>query len=136
MSDRRTGEDRRVEDIPVEEERRSEERRGDDRSRRQVMDRRVSTVAVEFADRRMSSRRVAEQDPNSEAAPDWMEGALKEASERSAAFTPPQVDINENEFLSFSDSEILKRQMIWDSIIMGFVLICFIALIAIIFLGL
>ena len=67
------------------------------------------------------------------AAPDWMEEALKEASERSVGFTPPQVDESENEFLSISDSEILKKQMIWDSIVMGFVLLCFIGLIVIIF---
>jgi hypothetical protein len=135
MTDRRSGDERRIENIPVEEERRVEERRGDERSRRQVMDRRTSTVPVEH-DRRISSRRVSEQDPNNEPTPDWMDEALKEASERSAGFTPPQVDESENQFLSISDSEILRKQIIWDSIVMGFVALCFIGLIVIIFSGL
>lgn len=134
MADRRSGDDRRIEDIPVEEERRVEDRRGNERSRRQVMDRRTSSVPVEH-DRRVSSRRVSEQDPNHEAAPDWMEEALKEASERSVGFTPPQVDKSENQFLNISDSEILRKQIIWDSIVMGFVALCFIVLILIIFFG-
>lgn len=135
MSDRRTGIDRRTEVVPVKEERRVEERRKDERSRRQVMDRRVRSIPVE-QDRRTSSRRNSDQDPTADNTPDWMEEALQQASERSAGFTPPPVDKKENEYFNMSDSEILKRQITWDSIIMGFVVICFIGLIATLFFGL
>ena len=99
--DRRTGKERRIEDLPVVFDRRIGERRTDEPSRRSLMDRRVQTVTVEN-DRRQGSRRSAELEAakdGKEVVPDWMEEALAEAAQRQAempAMSPPAVDSQEN----------------------------------------
>jgi hypothetical protein len=140
MQDRRKGEDRRVENLPVEVDRREEDRRELDRSRRQVMDRRVQSMPIEN-DRRKGSRRTAEKEAASrgeEAVPDWMDSVLAEAAQRSEtspAMSPPPVDERENNYFNRSEEEVKKQEQIWDLLIMGFVICCFIGLIAVLVYG-
>ena len=99
--DRRTGKDRRIEDLPVVFDRRIGERRANEPSRRSLMDRRVQAVPVEN-ERRKGSRRSAELEAakqGKEVVPDWMEEALAEAAQRQQempAMSPPPVDTQEN----------------------------------------
>ena len=132
MSDRRSGTERRVEDLQVEVDRREEERRSKDPLRRQVMDRRVQSTPVEN-DRRKGLRRTAEKEATSkgeEAVPDWMEEALADAAKRNEEFpsmSPPPVDKKENEFMSKDEYELFRQQRLHDYFIMAFVtasLIC------------
>ena len=140
MQDRRSGQERRLEDLPVEIERREKERRQGEQSRRQVMDRRVQSQPVEN-DRRKGVRRNAEvkaAKEGKEVAPDWMEEVLAEAanrSEKSPAMSPPPVDEKENNYFNRSEDEIKREERIWDLLIMAFVLCCFAGLIAVLVYG-
>ena len=133
MQDRRSGQERRLEDLPVEIDRREGERRGGEPSRRQVMDRRVQSQPVEI-DRRKVVRRNADAkaaEEGKEGAPDWMEEVLAEAAKReegSPSMSPPPVNEKENQDLDMSYEERMKRARFHDYLIMGFVLICFIFL--------
>lgn len=140
MGDRRSGLERRLEDHPVEIDRREKERREGERSRRQVMDRRVQSLPVEN-DRRKSVRRNAEAKAakeGKEAVPDWMEEVLAEAakrSEKSPAMSPPPVNKKENEYLEMSYEERMEKAKKYDYMIMAFVLMCLIALAALLVFG-
>ena len=140
MQDRRSGQERRVEDLPVETDRREGERRDSEQSRRQVMDRRVQSLPVEN-DRRKGSRRTAEKEAASkgeEAVPDWMDSVLAEAAQRSEdspAMSPPPVDEKENSYFNRSEEEIKRQERIWDLLIMSFVLCCFAGIIAVLVYG-
>jgi len=128
MGDRRSGQERRLEDHPVEEERREKERREGERSRRQLMDRRVQSTPVEN-DRRKSVRRSS--GAGKEAVPDWMEEVLAEAAkrnEKSPAMSPPPVNKKENDYLEMSYEERMEKAKKYDYMIMAFVLLCLIAL--------
>ena len=133
MQDRRSGQERRIEDLPVEIDRREGERREEERSRRQVMDRRVQSQPVEN-DRRKEVRRNAEAkaaEEGKEVAPDWMEDVLAEAAkreEKTPSMSPPPVNEKENEYLDMSYEERMSQARFHDYLIMGFVLICFIFL--------
>ena len=133
MQDRRSGQERRLEDLPVEIDRREGERRESEQSRRQVMDRRVQSQPVEN-DRRKGVRRNAEAkaaEEGKEVAPDWMEEVLAEAAKReegSPSMSPPPVNEKENQYLDMPYEERMKQARFHDYLIMGFVLICFIFL--------
>jgi len=138
--DRRSGLERRIEQVPVQIDRREGERREEDLSRRQLMDRRVQSVAVE-TDRRKGSRRVAEKEAafrGEEAVPDWMQDTLAEAAhrqEKNPAMSPPAVDERENAYFEKSLEQRNREQQRFDLMIMGFVILCFIGLVAIIAFG-
>ena len=140
MQDRRSGQERRIEDLPVEIDRREGERREEERSRRQVMDRRVQSQPIEN-DRRQGARRNAEAKAakeGREVAPDWMEEVLAEAAKReegSPSMSPPPVNKKENEYLEIPYEERMKQARFHDYLIMGFVLICFIFLTLILVFG-
>ena len=135
VRDRRTGKDRRVEDIEVEEERRLIQRRQGDPSRRQLMDRRQANVPVEN-DRRQSSRRTADIEAISTdgvAVPDWMGDVLSEAAKRREempAFTPPPVKPAEKDPLRYEE-EMSKQARMGDWILVAFVFVCVAALITV-----
>jgi len=139
--DRRKNIERRVEDLPFGgSDRRKEDRRDEDRSRRTLMDRRISSVPVE-TDRRKGSRRTAEKEAASrgeEAVPDWMEGVLAEAAhrqEKNPAMSPPAVDEKENAYFEKSLEQRNREQQRFDLMIMAFVILCFMGLVAIIAFG-
>ena len=139
--DRRKNIERRVEDLPFGgSDRRKEDRRDEDRSRRTLMDRRISSVPVE-TDRRKGSRRTAEKEAASrgeEAVPDWMEGVLAEAAhrqEKNPAMSPPPVDEKENAYFEKSLEQRNREQQRFDLMIVAFVILCFMGLVAIIAFG-
>ena len=139
--DRRKNIERRVEDLPFGgSDRRKEDRRDEDRSRRTLMDRRISSVPVE-TDRRKGSRRTAEKEAASrgeEAVPDWMEGVLAEAAhrqEKNPAMSPPAVDEKENAYFEKSLEQRNREQQRFDLMIVAFVILCFMGLVAIIAFG-
>ena len=139
--DRRKNIERRVEDLPFGgSDRRKEDRRDEDRSRRTLMDRRISSVPVE-TDRRKGSRRTAEKEAASrgeEAVPDWMEGVLAEAAhrqEKNPAMSPPAVDEKENAYFEKSLEQRNREQQRFDLMIVAFVILCFMGLVAIIVFG-
>lgn len=149
MSDRRIEErrqdERRKELVSVDverraDERRVEERRSGDQSRRQIMERRQQSQPVE-TDRRKGLRRIAEAEAaavGEEAVPDWMEQTLAEAAQRqeqNPAMSPPPVNVRENHYFNRSEDEIKRQERIWDAFIMGFIIICFIVLVAILVYG-
>ena len=139
--DRRKNIERRVEDLPFDgSDRRKQDRRDEDRSRRTLMDRRISSVPVE-TDRRKGSRRTAEKEAASrgeEAVPDWMESVLAEAAhrqEKNPAMSPPAVDEKENAYFEKSLEQRNREQQRFDLMIVAFVILCFMGLVAIIAFG-
>ena len=139
VGDRRSGKDRRIEDLPVVLDRRVGERRRDgDPSRRTLMDRRISSVPVEN-DRRKGSRRVAEIEAakdGKDVVPDWMEEVLAEAAQRQEempAMSPPPVDALENRELEQSYEENQKQDYNFEIGLAFFVFVCLAGTIYILF---
>ena len=64
-----------------------------------------------------------------EETPDWLADVLKEAetrSEEAPAMSPPPVNKNENAYFLQSDEDRKKKDRIIDSLIIAFVISCFI----------
>ena len=64
-----------------------------------------------------------------EETPDWLADVLKEAearTEEAPALSPPPVDEQENNYFNLSDEEREKRDKLIDSLIIVFVISCFI----------
>ncbi len=64
-----------------------------------------------------------------EEAPDWLAGVLKEAearTEKAPAMSPPPVNKEENAYFNLSKEDRAKRDKLIDSLIIVFVISCFI----------